>query len=111
MRAADGLHSFFVLSVDFTISLWYDADKPRGDMQQIKKHETRSEQRGFGSSKPDGADAREAERRGFGSSKPDGADAREAEQHDFGSSKPKDADVWEMEQRGFDSNEANGAGI
>ena len=79
--------------MDFTTSLWYDADKPRGDMQQPKKHETRSEQRGFGSSKPDGADA------------------REAEQHDFGSSKPKDADVWEMEQRGFDSNEANGAGI
>ena len=79
--------------MDFTTSLWYDADKPRGDMQQPKKHETRSEQRGFGSSKPDGADAREAEQRGFDSSKPDGADGRETE------------------QRGFDSNEANGAGI
>ena len=73
--------------------MWYDADKPRGDMQQSKKHETRSEQRGFDSNEPEAADAREAEQRGFGRSKPDGADAREAE------------------QRGFGSNEANGAGI
>ena len=79
--------------MDFTTSLWYDADKPRGDMQQIKKHETRSEQRSFGSSKPKDADA------------------RETEQHDFGSRKPDGADAWETEQHGFDSNEANGAGI
>ena len=49
--------------------------------------------------------------RGFGSSKPDEADAREAEPRGFDSSKPDGADAWEMEQRGFDSNEANGAGI
>ena len=81
--------------MDFTTSLWYDADKPRGDMQLPKKHETRSERRGFGvgRSKLDGADAREAEQHGFDSSEPDGADAREAERHGFG------------------SNEANGAGI
>lgn len=54
MRAADGLHSF-VFSVDFTTSLWYDADKPRGDMQLPKKHETRSERRGFGSNEANGA--------------------------------------------------------
>ena len=81
--------------MDFTTSLWYDADKPRGDMQQPKKHETRSEQRGFG----------------VGRSQLDAADAWETEQHDFGSSKPDGADRRETEQRGFGSNEANGAGI
>ena len=50
-------------------------------------------------------------RRGSGSSKPDGADAREAEQRGFDSSKPDGADAWETEQHGFDSNEANAAGI
>ena len=59
--------------MDFAISLWYDADKPRGDMQQIKKHETRSEQRGFGARDPDGADAREAEQHGFDSNEANGA--------------------------------------